>query len=276
MARAPYTRHPCSGYKCSQKLASYCVAHAPACLHDAVERCCLYKQHRRKVMKEEERRKQLEEKEKLSKEALLQHVRGERDHIGKRYALGYAFSHTEKALAKIHLEGGGFLETEEQVRAAFNHLDVDEDGTLDKHNLRAMLTLMGQEVPKSPFGSSPELDAMFADLDENGDGKVTYDEFLAWHKRHFENHPIHRAVEAFNDALHRNRSKMWKLHGNTEHILLLARREKHEMELEAKMRHGVATPEERRELMQASRRSHMTAEERDIMHREIHEGVGSN
>ena len=76
-----------------------------------------------------------------------------------------------KILAKIHLEGGGFLETEEQVRAAFNHLDVDEDGTLDKNNLRAMLTLMGQEVPKSPFGSSPELDAMFADLDENGDGK---------------------------------------------------------------------------------------------------------
>eukprot|EP00163_Fabomonas_tropica_P025941 TRINITY_DN4593_c0_g1_i1.p1 TRINITY_DN4593_c0_g1~~TRINITY_DN4593_c0_g1_i1.p1 ORF type:complete len:598 (-),score=53.78 TRINITY_DN4593_c0_g1_i1:20-1813(-) len=69
-----------------------------------------------------------------------------------------------------------FGETEAQIeeyRRAFNMFDEDGDGTLTISELHNVFTTLGQEV------SDQELQRMVAEIDENGDGEIDFNEFLS-------------------------------------------------------------------------------------------------
>ena len=61
------------------------------------------------------------------------------------------------------------------MRKAFREIDVDGDGSIDRTELRTHLAVVG----KATAFSEAELTEMIKQLDENGDGKIQYEEFLA-------------------------------------------------------------------------------------------------
>eukprot|EP01052_Picozoa_sp_SAG31_P040627 SAG31_NODE_5930_length_2253_cov_1.243733_3_plen_302_part_00 len=66
--------------------------------------------------------------------------------------------------------------TPAEAKAAFKRIDTDGGGTLDRNELTAVLTSKSQG-----FGmelSAAELEDAFAELDENGDGAISLEEFV--------------------------------------------------------------------------------------------------
>lgn len=59
---------------------------------------------------------------------------------------------------------------------AFNVFDMDGDGFIEKHELREIMEKLGTKL------TEPELEAMIKAIDEDGDGKVNYQEFLSANK----------------------------------------------------------------------------------------------
>ena len=66
---------------------------------------------------------------------------------------------------------------EDEVRAVFESIDLDDNGTLDRDELKTAAERLGQAM------SEEELDAAMHEMDEDGSGEVDYDEFLAWWNR---------------------------------------------------------------------------------------------
>jgi ribosomal protein L12E/L44/L45/RPP1/RPP2 len=65
--------------------------------------------------------------------------------------------------------------TAEQIsgfKEAFDHFDADGSGCIDAGELQTVLEEFGQQV------SQEELDAMIAEVDEDNNGEIDYDEFI--------------------------------------------------------------------------------------------------
>jgi actinin alpha len=70
--------------------------------------------------------------------------------------------------------------TEDQLRefrSSFNHYDKDNSGRLDKNEFRSCLLSLGYALGADPT-SDPELDRLFAQVDPNETGFVTFESFL--------------------------------------------------------------------------------------------------
>ena len=63
-----------------------------------------------------------------------------------------------------------------QIHEVFFDIDTDGSGTLDRSEIRIMFTAKNLEMEDS------ELDRAMAELDEDGDGSVTLEEFEAWYR----------------------------------------------------------------------------------------------
>lgn len=61
-----------------------------------------------------------------------------------------------------------------ELRAAFQQFDVDGNGVIDRAELGAMLASL------DPLMSSEETDIGFSIIDRNRNGRVSFDEFVAW------------------------------------------------------------------------------------------------
>eukprot|EP00484_Ammonia_sp_Unknown_P018217 CAMPEP_0197031822 /NCGR_PEP_ID=MMETSP1384-20130603/10689_1 /TAXON_ID=29189 /ORGANISM="Ammonia sp." /LENGTH=670 /DNA_ID=CAMNT_0042461397 /DNA_START=98 /DNA_END=2110 /DNA_ORIENTATION=- len=61
------------------------------------------------------------------------------------------------------------------VKATFRQVDTDQSGYIDKEELRAVLQKLGGDVQEE------EVDACFADLDLDSDGKIDEHEFAQWY-----------------------------------------------------------------------------------------------
>ena len=65
----------------------------------------------------------------------------------------------------------------DEVRAVFKSIDLDDNGTLERDELRTAAERLGQAM------NEEELDAAMLEMDNDGSGEVDYDEFLAWWDR---------------------------------------------------------------------------------------------
>ena len=65
-----------------------------------------------------------------------------------------------------------------EVRAAFESIDLDGNGTLERDELEQAAERLGQHM------SPDELDAAMAEMDADGSGEVDFEEFMAWWERH--------------------------------------------------------------------------------------------
>ena len=59
-----------------------------------------------------------------------------------------------------------------ELRKAFDVMDENKDGTVSKEELKQLLSGMGEEV------SDDVINEMISIADENGDGKVDFEEFV--------------------------------------------------------------------------------------------------
>ncbi|MCG8418422.1 MAG: EF-hand domain-containing protein [Proteobacteria bacterium] len=73
-----------------------------------------------------------------------------------------------------HLEQqGGQIDLLSEVKNSFAMLDKDGDGYVTAVELRRMMDIMGEKI------SDDEIDEMIRAADTSGDGRVSYDEFVA-------------------------------------------------------------------------------------------------
>lgn len=68
-------------------------------------------------------------------------------------------------------------EEREAVRRAFEDVDTDRSGTLDKEEVRALTQILGRNV------SDNELKAMMREMDGDGGGDIDFAEFFSWWNR---------------------------------------------------------------------------------------------
>jgi len=59
----------------------------------------------------------------------------------------------------------------QEFRKSFDHFDKDHTNTLEKHELKACLSSLGQEL------TDDELDALIARIDKHGEGRIEFDDF---------------------------------------------------------------------------------------------------
>jgi calmodulin len=62
---------------------------------------------------------------------------------------------------------------EQELRDAFAVFDTDGSGSIDRKELKRLMKKLGQAL------SEAELDAMMSEVDENGDGEISFEEFKA-------------------------------------------------------------------------------------------------
>lgn len=94
----------------------------------------------------------------------------------------------KEMIAKLDTDGDGFVSKDEFGREdwIFAHLDSNQDGLLSARELSE-----GKSIPPAPGDPSrpPEPGARrgfgLKQADSDGDGKVSLDEFVEWHKRSF-------------------------------------------------------------------------------------------
>lgn len=58
------------------------------------------------------------------------------------------------------------------MKKAFNAMDKDGDGVINRDELKNLLSGLGEDV------NSVVLDSMIKNADENGDGQIQFDEFF--------------------------------------------------------------------------------------------------
>ena len=80
-------------------------------------------------------------------------------------------------------------EEEAAYRDTFNMFDSDGGGLIDSSELSTIMSILGYEV------SGDDLDALVAEVDQDGDGEVNFEEFAmmmkeCWHTH--TPHPQHR------------------------------------------------------------------------------------
>lgn len=68
-----------------------------------------------------------------------------------------------------------------EIRDSFNHFDKDKSGQLEHREFRACLISLGYPIPQIPEeGKDQEFERVLARVDPNRDGKVSFDEFIAF------------------------------------------------------------------------------------------------
>jgi len=74
---------------------------------------------------------------------------------------------------QIMQEKGSAITPEQlqEFRKSFDHFDKDHTNTLEKHELKACLSSLGQEL------TDDELDALIARIDKHGEGRIEFDDF---------------------------------------------------------------------------------------------------
>lgn len=75
------------------------------------------------------------------------------------------------SMAALRAQGLG----EADIRNKFNRADKDKNGTLDTTELAALCSDLGTTLSRN------ELEAALVTLDKNGDGAISYDEFVFWY-----------------------------------------------------------------------------------------------
>lgn len=65
----------------------------------------------------------------------------------------------------------GEKDPEKELRDAFRVFDTDNSGSIDKKELKRLMKKLGQAL------SEAELDAMMDEVDTNGDGEISFEEF---------------------------------------------------------------------------------------------------
>jgi hypothetical protein len=97
----------------------------------------------------------------------------------RRAACDAALAQEQRKLAdtceKLAAEAAAAEENE--VRAVFQSIDLDDNGTLERDELKTAAERLGQTM------SQEELDAAMLEMDGDGSGEIDYDEFLAWWDR---------------------------------------------------------------------------------------------
>ena len=97
------------------------------------------------------------------------------------------FGETRLVRMRVHLKAAGEPLSErwtEQLRRYFDFLDRDNDGYLNRYEAEFAFTTMGvAQMLQTGFAYQRPDDAarMFADLDMDGDGRVSFDEFAAYY-----------------------------------------------------------------------------------------------
>lgn len=64
-------------------------------------------------------------------------------------------------------------DTDRELRDAFDMFDKDKSGKISADELRLVMTQLGQDLDDF------EVDAMIQEADEDGDGQINYEEFVA-------------------------------------------------------------------------------------------------
>jgi len=59
-----------------------------------------------------------------------------------------------------------------QLKAAFNRIDTDEDGTISKTELAYVMQTLGENL------TAEDMEALMVDIDLNSNGKIDFDEFV--------------------------------------------------------------------------------------------------
>jgi calmodulin len=67
----------------------------------------------------------------------------------------------------------GERDPEKELRDAFAVFDTDNSGSIDRKELKRILKKLDQKL------TDAELDAMMAEVDTNGDGEISFEEFKA-------------------------------------------------------------------------------------------------
>lgn len=67
----------------------------------------------------------------------------------------------------------GERDPEKELRDAFAVFDTDGSGSIDRKELKRLMKKLGQAL------SEAELDAMMEEVDQNGDGEISFEEFKA-------------------------------------------------------------------------------------------------
>jgi len=65
---------------------------------------------------------------------------------------------------------------EEEMKMAFKMFDKDENGYIEKDELKQMMAKLGEKL------TDGEIDEMMKEADTDNDGRVNYNEFLAMMK----------------------------------------------------------------------------------------------
>eukprot|EP00052_Salpingoeca_macrocollata_P018860 m.155408 g.155408 ORF g.155408 m.155408 type:complete len:878 (-) comp20807_c8_seq1:31-2664(-) len=92
--------------------------------------------------------------------------------------------------------------TEEQLkeyRDSFKHFDKDNSGKLERREFRSCLIACGYDIPqKADPENDPEFERVLARVDPNGDGVVSFDEFIAFMaEEHADAETSEQLLEAF-------------------------------------------------------------------------------
>ena len=67
----------------------------------------------------------------------------------------------------------GPVDPDQELRDAFAVFDTDNSGAIDRKELKRLMKKLGQKL------SEQELDAMMDEVDTNGDGEISFEEFKA-------------------------------------------------------------------------------------------------
>lgn len=67
----------------------------------------------------------------------------------------------------------GTRDPEQELRDAFKVFDTDDSGAIDRKELKRLMKKLGQQLTEA------EIDAMMSEVDENGDGEISFEEFKA-------------------------------------------------------------------------------------------------
>ncbi len=70
------------------------------------------------------------------------------------------------------------VEERAELQEFFSNCDTDQDGRIQKSEFAALLKNLGSEV------SAEEISIGFAEVDQNGNGTIDFDEFIAYWTEH--------------------------------------------------------------------------------------------
>jgi hypothetical protein len=88
-----------------------------------------------------------------------------------------AISFDDVAPRKAQPVGAAPMSSMNELRQAFEAMDTDRSGSLDRSEIRQLLVTTD---PDGTQWSEESLNAAIADLDEDSDGLVSYEEFETW------------------------------------------------------------------------------------------------